>query len=74
MPRSLSVIQFIALSISPYVMVVNKSLHWSTPFGIEFKDKGNIMITSSYTGKEEKFAGENGWLAPGQGMLLHLKK
>ncbi len=59
---------------TPYVMVVNKSLLNSTWYGVEFKEKGNIMITSSYTGKEEKFAGENGWLAPGQGMLLHLKK
>jgi len=59
---------------TPYVMVVNKSLLSSTWFGVEFKEKGSVMITSSYTGKEENFAGENGWLAPGQGMLLHLKK
>jgi hypothetical protein len=57
----------------PYAMVVNKDYHRSTEFGIRFKSKGAVNIVSAYTGKEEAFAGENGWLAPGQGMLLHLK-
>ena len=56
-----------------YVMVVNKDLHQSTDFGIRFKQEGSIVQTNAYTGKEQKWAGENNWLAAGQGMLLHVK-
>jgi hypothetical protein len=59
---------------APWVMVVNKDLHRSTPFGIRFKATGQIRMISAYSGAEEAWAGENGWLAAGQGMLLRLAK
>jgi hypothetical protein len=57
----------------PHALVVNRDFHKSTEFGIEFKAKGTLILVNAYTGKEEAFGGENGWLAPGQGMLFHLK-
>lgn len=56
----------------PYVMVVNKSIKKSTAFGVKFKDEGKVFLTHSYTGLTQSFGGEQVWLAPGQGMLLHL--
>lgn len=56
----------------PYVMVVNKDLHRSTPFGVRFKEAGPIMMVSAYTGQAQGWGGEQSWLAPGQGMLLFL--
>lgn len=56
----------------PYALVVNKDLRRSTSFGIRFKRPGKVMMISAYTGQEMSFAGENDWLAPGQGMLLKL--
>lgn len=58
----------------PYVMVVNKDIHKSTGFQIKFKEQGTVMMTSSYTGQTKPFGGENGWLGPGCGVLLSLKK
>lgn len=58
----------------PYVMVVNKSLHVSTAFGVQFKESGQVMRVSAYTGATGPWAGEDCWLAAGQGMLLCLKK
>jgi len=52
------------------VMVVNKSLHASTPFGITGADPARLRLISPYTGGEEAFAGEQVWLAPGQGSLV----
>ncbi len=57
----------------PFIMVVNKDLHRSTAFGVRFKKPGTILQTNSYTGQLAPWAGENNWLAAGQGMLLSLK-
>jgi len=54
----------------PYAMVVNKALDRSTAFDIRFKTPGRIMTVSPYTGQHVPWAGEQIWLAPGQGMLL----
>ncbi len=59
---------------APYVMLVNKSLHISTAFGLQFKEPGQIMRVSAYTGRTDPWSGEDCWLAAGQGMLLCLKK
>ncbi len=59
---------------TPYVMVVNKDLQTSTPFGLRFRQDGNILQTNSYTGQTSEWAGENNWLAAGQGMLLSLQR
>lgn len=58
----------------PYVMIVNKDLHKSTPFGLQFKDAGQVTRVSAYTGSTDPWGGEDCWLAAGQGMLLGLKK
>ncbi len=54
----------------PYVMVVNKNMHTSVPFDVEFKEKGRIMIISPYNQGSVSFEGEQKWLAPGCGLLL----
>lgn len=59
---------------TPYVMVVNKNIHTSTGFHVRFKEEGTVMMTSPYTGETKPFGGENGWLSPGSGALLSLKK
>jgi hypothetical protein len=56
----------------PAVLVVNKDLHNSTSFGARFKQPGQVMMVNPYTGALQPFAGENGWLAAGQGTLLVL--
>ncbi len=58
----------------PCVMVVNKSLRESAAFHVRFKWPGQIMQVNAYTGVVRPWAGENNWLAPGQGMLLCLRK
>lgn len=58
----------------PFVMVVNKDLHVSTHFDVKFKQEGPIMMTNAYTGQTHPWAGEQGWLAPGQGMLLSVSE
>ena len=58
----------------PFIMIVNKDLHRSTKFSVKFKEPGTILQTNSYTGVTEPWAGENTYLAAGQGMLLSLKK
>jgi hypothetical protein len=52
------------------VMVVNKDLARSTAFELEFKRPGHVTLVSPYSGAESAWAGEQCWLAPGQGMLL----
>jgi len=64
--------EFEAQDGSPYAMVVNKDFHKSTAFNISFKQPGAIRMTNPYNGQVANWAGENNWLAPGQGMLLHL--
>lgn len=58
----------------PYALVVNKSLHCSTAFQITFKLPGRVFLLNAYTGQTEPWTGEQVWLAPGQGMLLCIKK
>lgn len=55
---------------NPFVMVVNKDLKKSTSFQLTFKTPGTVQFVSPYTGTLAPWAGENIWLAPGQGMLL----
>ena len=52
------------------VLVVNKDLARSTAFDLEFKAPGSVTLVSPYSGTEAPWAGEQCWLAPGQGMLL----
>lgn len=59
---------------TPFVMLVNKDIRTSTGFHVKFKTEGTIMMTSPYTGETKPFGGENGWLSPGSGVLLSLKK
>lgn len=58
----------------PYVMIVNKDLHKSTAFGVQFKQEGQVCRVSAYTGSTDPFGGEDCWLAAGQGMLLCVRK
>ena len=58
----------------PFVIVVNKSLERSISFSLKFKDPGQIQMVNTYSGRIRPLAGENNWLAAGQGMLLCLKK
>lgn len=57
----------------PYALVVNKDMHHSTPFSVRFKTSGAVKLVSSWTGQVVDFAGEQGWLGPGQGMLLFVE-
>lgn len=59
---------------NPYIIVVNKSITNSTWFSVEFKDAGQVMAVNSYRGTSMVHGGENCFLAPGQGMMLYLKK
>ncbi|OPZ32183.1 MAG: hypothetical protein BWZ00_00055 [Bacteroidetes bacterium ADurb.BinA174] len=54
----------------PYAMIVNKDVHSSIEFDIEFKEKGEIMIVSQFNQGRVPFQGEQKWLAPGCGVLL----
>lgn len=71
---SMLVGEFVDPDGQPYVMVVNTSLHDSTPFQVKFKQEGTIHRVSPYTGQTAPWQGEDCWLAAGQGMLLCLKK
>lgn len=66
--------EFIGPNNTPYAIVVNKSTQHSCYIDVKFKDAGKIMVKSAYTGQDQGFEGENVWLAPGQGMMLFLKK
>ena len=57
----------------PYVLVVNKDRKASVVVGIRLKQAGRIMVTSPWTGGEQPWEGEQVWLAPGQGHLLHVE-
>lgn len=54
----------------PYALVVNKDLHRSARFSLHFKAGEAITQINAQTGQPQPFAGEQAWLAPGQGMLL----
>jgi len=58
----------------PYVLVVNKDLHQSTPYDVTFKAAGQVQWVNAYTGSHDPWGGEHKWLAPGQGMLLGLSR
>ena len=66
--------EFVGPGNTPFVLIVNKDIHKSTGFGLKFKEQGTVMMTSPYTGETKPFGGENGWLAPGGGAMLSLKK
>ena len=56
-----------------YVMLVNRDFHNSTNFRLELNDPGaRLQRVSPYTGQLYNLAGENDWLAPGQGVLLRV--
>ncbi len=71
--RDLVVGEFEGPDGSAWALVVNKDLHRSTPFSVRFKAPGRVHLINPYSGAEEVWVGENNWLAPGQGMLLHLR-
>lgn len=57
----------------PFIILVNKDLRRSTPFTIRFRSPGAVWQVSAYTGQPAPLAGEQAWLAPGQGMMLMLE-
>lgn len=60
---------------SRYVMIVNKSFVKSTFCGPQFREpQSALMMISAYTGQPIPYEGEQMWLAPGQGVLLQLKR
>ncbi|MBP7935100.1 MAG: hypothetical protein KA354_10680 [Phycisphaerae bacterium] len=65
--------EFVGPEDRPYVLVVNKSLKRSVCFSLKFKAGGAITQINAQTGQPQPFAGEQGWLAPGQGMLLTIR-
>jgi hypothetical protein len=57
----------------PYIMLVNKDFHHSTSFEVEFNGaRRKVERVSPYRGELQELAGENNWLAPGQGVLLRV--
>jgi hypothetical protein len=60
---------------SRYVMVVNKSFTNSVVCGPQFREPVSALIMiSAYSGRPTPYEGEQTWLAPGQGVLLQLKR
>lgn len=58
-----------------YVMIVNKDFANSVYCAPQFREPVTApLFISPYTGVETAFQGEQGWLAPGQGVLIKLKK
>lgn len=58
-----------------YVMIVNKDVTQSVPAAPQFRDPvAQVELVSPYTGQLTPFAGEEVWLAPGQGSLLKLTR
>ncbi len=54
----------------PHILVVNKDLRRSVPVVVRFRQQGQVLRTSPYTGKTAPTGGEDAWLAAGQGVLL----
>lgn len=71
--ENLLVGEFVGPDGQPAVLVVNKDLHISTTFGVQFKQPGRVLLVSPYQEGSVDLAGEQGWLAPGQGSLLLLQ-
>ena len=58
---------------SRYVMVVNKDFAKSRPCSPRYRNAPKrVQMVSPYTGQLTEFAGEQQWLAAGQGVLLKL--
>ena len=58
-----------------YVMIVNRDVTASVPCAPQFREPvKTLQRVSSFTGNLLPFAGENVWLAPGQGMLLKVTR
>jgi hypothetical protein len=58
-----------------YAMIVNKDFASSVYCAPQLREPvAALVFISPYSGQETSFAGEQGWLAPGQGVLLKLKK
>ena len=68
--ESLLVGEFTDAAGKPYAMVVNKNMHSSVSYDIQFKTQGRIMLISQYNRGIVPFQGEQKWLAPGCGVLL----
>ena len=62
--------EFLGPEDQPYALVVNKDLKRSACFSLKFKAGDAITQINAQTGQPRPFAGEQAWLAPGQGMLL----
>jgi hypothetical protein len=60
---------------SRYVMIVNKDFTKSSYCAPQFREAvASLVMISAYTGHPTSFDGEQGWLAPGQGVLLQFKR
>jgi len=57
----------------PAVLVVNRDIAHSSEFTIVPKSAKTIERVSSKTGITRKWAAEDNWLAPGEGILLLLR-
>jgi hypothetical protein len=58
----------------PYALVVNKSLQQSAKVEVRFREAGQVQFVSPYTGQMSGWRADHDWLAPGQGLLLYLKR
>ncbi|MCL2622131.1 MAG: hypothetical protein FWD31_00585 [Planctomycetaceae bacterium] len=67
---SLLVGEFVDPDGKPYAMIVNKSMQSSIALGVQFKEKGRMMLVSPFHRGRVPFTGEQVWLAPGCGALL----
>ena len=65
--------EFVDSDGKPYALVVNKNIHSSVSLSVQFKEKGRIMLVSSFNRGEVPLAGEQTWLAPGCGVLLTIR-
>jgi hypothetical protein len=60
---------------SRYVMIVSKAFKKSVHCAPQFREHvAGVIMVNAYTGLETPYEGEQRWLAPGQGVLLKLKK
>lgn len=64
--------EFAAPDGQPHILVVNKDLRQSASLQVHFKQAGQMLRTSPYSGVQAAVGGEDNWLAPGQGTLLAL--
>jgi hypothetical protein len=56
----------------PHIIVVNKDLRQSVPVNVRFRQQGQVLRTSPYSGNSDPVGVEDNWLAPGQGVLLSI--